>query len=205
MTATRDIRTTTARRADLEAIGSTLAQAFQDDPVFGWVVPEPEGRRAKLPAVFRVFAGEFLLHGWSRLASDGVGVSLAAPAGVDPIAADVAESFGEQLAEALGGGRDAERAGELAALLEERHPVEPCAYLQFLGVLPDRHGQGVGSALLAELLGWCDEGGVPAYLEATSPDNRRLYERHGFGVTGEVSLPGGPPLWPMWREPQSVA
>lgn len=205
MTATRNLRTTTAGWADLEAIESTLAQAFQDDPVFGWVVPEPEGRRAKLPAVFRVFASEFLPHGWSHLASDGVGVSLAAPAGVDPVAAEAAETFGEQLAEALDGGRDAERAGELAALLEERHPVEPCAYLQFLGVLPEWHGQGVGSALLAELLSRCDQGGVPAYLEATSPDNRRLYERHGFGVTGEISLADGPSLWSMWREPQPVA
>lgn len=47
-----------------------------------------------------------------------------------------------------------------------------------------------------------DQQGVPAYLEATSPDNRRLYERHGFVVTGELSILGGPPVWPMWRGPR---
>jgi hypothetical protein len=44
--------------------------------------------------------------------------------------------------------------------------------------------------------------GTPAYLEASSARNRALYERHGFEVTEELSLPkGGPPIWLMWREP----
>jgi hypothetical protein len=27
-----------------------------------------------------------------------------------------------------------------------------------------------------------------------------LYGRHGFEVTGELVIPGGPRIWPMWRE-----
>lgn len=46
--------------------------------------------------------------------------------------------------------------------------------------------------------------GDAAYLEATSPDNRRLYERHGFEVTGEIVVPDGPTLWAMWRDPQPL-
>ena len=34
---------------------------------------------------------------------------------------------------------------------------------------------------------------------------RRFYERHGFRVTGELSIPrGGPTLWLMWRDPQEA-
>ena len=41
---------------------------------------------------------------------------------------------------------------------------------------------------------------MPAYLEASSPRNRVLYERHGFQVTEQFSLaPASPPLWRMWR------
>jgi len=30
-----------------------------------------------------------------------------------------------------------------------------------------------------------------------------FYERHGFRVIGELSIPGGgPTLWLMWRDPQ---
>ena len=31
---------------------------------------------------------------------------------------------------------------------------------------------------------------------------RRLYARHGFMIAGEIELPDGPSLWPMWREPR---
>jgi predicted GNAT family N-acyltransferase len=55
--------------------------------------------------------------------------------------------------------------------------------------------------LLREVLQRCDRDRTPAYLEATSPENVRLYRRHGFEVTGEICLPDGPSLWPMWRAP----
>lgn len=38
------------------------------------------------------------------------------------------------------------------------------------------------------------------HLEATSPRNRALYERHGFKVTRQFSVgPGSPSAWRMWR------
>lgn len=49
-----------------------------------------------------------------------------------------------------------------------------------------------------------DARGDAAHLEATSPDNRRLYERHGFEVTGEIVVPDGPTLWAMWRDPDPL-
>ena len=44
--------------------------------------------------------------------------------------------------------------------------------------------------------------GIPAYLEASGPDSRRLYLRHGYADYGpRIDLPGGPALYPMWRQP----
>lgn len=69
------------------------------------------------------------------------------------------------------------------------------------------------------LLGICDEPAVsamltaglkqarrlrlPVYLEASTSDNRRLYERMGFQDLGEpIQLPdNGPSLQPMWLVP----
>jgi hypothetical protein len=56
--------------------------------------------------------------------------------------------------------------------------------------------------MLDHMLQRCDREGVRAYLDATSPRNKRLYERHGFRATGEFAPDGGPRLWPMWREPK---
>jgi GNAT superfamily N-acetyltransferase len=76
-------------------------------------------------------------------------------------------------------------------------------YLQFMGVAPAWQGQGLGSALMAPVLARCDREGVRAYLDATSERNKRLYERHGFEAEEPFAPPGGPPLWPMWRQPAS--
>jgi ribosomal protein S18 acetylase RimI-like enzyme len=87
--------------------------------------------------------------------------------------------------------------------LERRHPHHPPSYyLAAVGVEPALHGRGLGSALMEPVLAAADSEGTAAYLEASTVRSRALYERHGFTVTGEIQLPrGGPPVWPMWREP----
>jgi hypothetical protein len=41
---------------------------------------------------------------------------------------------------------------------------------------------------------------APAYLESSNPVNVPYYQRFGFEITGDITLPnGGPKLIPMWR------
>jgi len=57
--------------------------------------------------------------------------------------------------------------------------------------------------LLRDRLTALDEQGVPAYLEASSLDSARLYERLGFRRLAQTTdIPGGPSLYPMWRDPE---
>ena len=88
--------------------------------------------------------------------------------------------------------------------MEGRHPRKPPHwYLAIMGVDPQWQGRGIGSKLMRPALETLDAEGTPAYLEASTPRSRALYERHGFVVTGEFNLPsGGPPLWQMCREPK---
>ena len=89
--------------------------------------------------------------------------------------------------------------------LEGRHPREPHYYLAFIGVEPEWQGRGLGGAVLAPVLERCDAEGMPAFLEASTPRNRALYERHRFTVTEEFTLGrGAPPQWRMWREPRAT-
>lgn len=59
--------------------------------------------------------------------------------------------------------------------------------------------QGHGAALLRAALERSDLDGLPACVEATTPDGRRLYERHGFGTVGVIQAGESPPMWPMLR------
>ena len=64
---------------------------------------------------------------------------------------------------------------------------------------PTKQGHGHGSALLAHALDRCDQDHLPAYLEASSPRNKALYERHGFEEIGVIQAGSSPPMWPMVR------
>lgn len=99
-------------------------------------------------------------------------------------------------------GRRLPRVLRAIAALESNHPKEPHYYLPFVGVDDDWRGRGIGAALLRPILGRCDTARMPAYLEASSPRNVPLYERHGFKVTEEFKIgKDAPPIFRMWRKP----
>jgi GNAT superfamily N-acetyltransferase len=197
---TTPLEVRTASLHDVATIARVLGCAFDDDPVFTWMVPDADDRRAVLPGFFTLFAAAFQRHGHVHRTADGTAAALWAPPGVAPVEEDEADEFGAALEEVCGA--DSERAFAVSALLEEYHPQEPAWYLNFLGVEPAGQGRGIGSALLEHVLKRADRDGSASCLDATSPRNRRFYERHGFTVTTELVVPGGPPMWPMWREPQ---
>jgi hypothetical protein len=41
---------------------------------------------------------------------------------------------------------------------------------------------------------------LPAYLETQREANVPYYNRFGFELQKKVDIPGGPPMWLMWRE-----
>jgi ribosomal protein S18 acetylase RimI-like enzyme len=99
--------------------------------------------------------------------------------------------------------RDFSRTFALFELLDAHHPQEAHYYLQFIGVRPGCQRAGIGSALLRAVLDRCDLDGAAAYLEADDR-SKPLYAKHGFEATGEIRLPSGPKVWPMWRAPRRV-
>ncbi len=187
---------------DARTASRVLARAFQDDPVFEWLLPDPDRRRELLPAVFMAFSELYVPYDESYIAGGGLGAALWVPPGGQPFSDEELDQLGEQLAMTLGD--DADKGNELNAALEEHHPEEPAFYLPFIGVVPEQQGRGLGSRLLERVLVQCDDNGTPAFLDATSPENRRLYERQGFETMAQVDVAHGPTLWTMWREPEGV-
>jgi ribosomal protein S18 acetylase RimI-like enzyme len=196
-TSPTDIRR--ASPSDVPRIAATLSRAFFDDPVFRWAAPDDDRRRELLPAFFAQIAETLQRYDEIHLAGLGAGAALWVPPGGTPVPDDQAEEFGNRMLAIAG--TDAERLFEVSELIDSHHPPGSFYFLQFIGVEPAGQGRGLGSRLLAHTLERCDRERERAYLDATSEDNKRLYERHGFRASGEYAPTGGPPLWPMWREP----
>lgn len=193
----RAVRAATTR--DNDAVATVLAGAFADDPVFTWCIPDPARRSALLPGLFTLFAEAYAPLGAGRVIGNVSGAALWAPPGRQAVPDENADEFVTRIEQVAG--TDTARVVDVVSLLDDHHPRTACYYLNLIGVAPAHRGRGLGSALLEETLRRCDQEHRPAYLEATSPHNRRLYARHGFEVVTEVVVPHGPPLWPMWREP----
>jgi ribosomal protein S18 acetylase RimI-like enzyme len=85
--------------------------------------------------------------------------------------------------------------GEMAA----DHPRDPHWYLPTIGIEPDLHRKGLGSALLTEGLSRCGQEHMPAYLESSNSANAALYQRLGFKALGVIRAGGSPPMVPMLR------
>jgi GNAT superfamily N-acetyltransferase len=191
-----------ARAADVAALAYMLARAFLDDPVAMWSCKPDPLRPAMLERFHATRLRQLLLYDEVWTTENLTCAAMWAPPGRWKLAAreDAA------LARCLLHPRLIARLPLIVTGLvgvQRRHPRPPHWYLAVLGTDPSAQGQGLGSAVLQPVLQQCDADGVCAYLESSKQRNVDFYARHGFRVTGEIRLPRGPAVWPMWREPRA--
>jgi GNAT superfamily N-acetyltransferase len=194
----------TLRRAtakDIPRLRTVLADAFYDDPMLGWLIPDESSRRARLRRFFEIELRHMALprgQVWTTGELSGAALIMAPGAWRAPLRATTLEgrAFWPHLS----------RAARLGMAMERRHGREvrePHYYVRDVGVLPDMQGRGLGSALMRPTLERCDEESLPAYLEASSEHSAALYERLGFQLVRELRVGGSPPLRLMVRPPRS--
>ena len=192
------------KRADVRSLSAVLARAFYDDPVMMFMLPDDKARVKALPRMFATLTRHhFLSRGASEVASRGGTIGAATlwdPPGqrkssrmeglmMMPTMAWIFRSRGRQT-QALG------------KVIEEAHPEEPHWYLMVIGSDPSVRGAGFGQALIRSRLDRCDGESAPAYLEASREELVPYYSRFGFDQIGEIQIPDGPKMWPMWRAPR---
>lgn len=192
-----------ATTGDLPAIGTSLAAAFADDPVWEWLFgPERNGGREAARLFEWVTAGHL---GDASVWTSGGGSATAvwAPPGRHRTPTRRVLGALPRLLAALGP-RGFARLARLGAM-EQIHPAEPHWYLSILGTDPALQGRGLGSAVVAPGLAAADAAGVGCYLESSKESNVPYYRRLGFEVTGTYDIDDGrgPRLWLMWRDARS--
>ena len=187
--------------ADLDALSQVIADAFHDLAPSQWLLADPEERREIFPGYFTLYLEHALASGVVHTTPDRAAAALWIPAG--PGADSPPADYTARLAAITG--RRASRFRAFDATLDRYHPTGiPHHHLAILAVRPGRQGQGIGTALLNAYRQVLDRDATLAYLEASSLRSRSLYLRHGYVPRpgGPFCLPdGGPPMWPMMREP----
>ncbi len=202
MSADLGVRRATA--ADVDQLGRVLARSFFDDPVITWMLPDESRRRRVSELAYRTFLKRIYLPN-NEVYTDArrQGAALWSPPGRWRIPLGAQLRMSPRLVWIFGARRLPEIVRGLN-LIEHEHPdTVPHWHLGILGTDPVAQGHGVGSAVMAPILARCDTEGVPAYLESSKHANIAFYRRHGFEVTDKISLPDGPDLWGMWREPRA--
>jgi len=194
------VRKTTV--ADREKLVAVMARAFDDDPFANWLAVQDK-RRARRIYDFMDVGYRITLPGGELYTTENVeGGAFWSPPGKWKMGllqqlmlfpAMIRTASLRRVPSVIGG----------ITAVEKKHPHEPHYYLLALGVEPDLQGRSIGTQLLAPVLKKCDSDGIPAYLESSKERNLPMYERNGFRVTEQMTVPnGGPPLWLMWREPR---
>ncbi|MFB6610697.1 GNAT family N-acetyltransferase [Agromyces sp. NPDC056379] len=187
------IRARLATSRDAAVIVELCASAFDDDALTGWIHPDQRSRLEILRFMFDASLRE-------AIASGSV-ITAAVPDGI-PLGASIWQHSSSVITSEITG-RDplSQRMRLLQHATDARRPRSPHVYLPSMAVHPARRGSGIGGIMLAAVIDRAETQQLPVYLEASSPDNRRFYLRHGFrdlGTPIRVAT-DAPALQPMWR------
>ena len=198
-----EVQVRKATPADSAALTATMARAFDDDPVINWAAAQDKHRARRVYDMMAMAVNRLTMPFGEVYTTEGIqGGAGWTPPGkwklgmlqqLMLLPAMVKVTTLRRLPAVMGG----------MNAIEKKHPHEPHYYLLGLGVEPDLQGRGLGTQLMAPTLARCDAEGMPAYLESSKEINVPLYERNGFKVTEEFTIPnGGPKVWLMWRDPR---
>lgn len=187
-----------ATAADTPTVCEVLARAFSADPVMQFMFPDPALRQRKLPMLFKLLQGMNLPLGGCEVTSGIEAATIWFPPGKPGIPLwQVLLHLPSFLAiYGIGG---AGRALTLLGAMDKHHPKEPHWYLMVIGTDPAKQGKGFGGIALRHRLAEVDAARLPAYLEASKPENVPIYQNFGFELQGDLQIPGGPVIYPMWR------
>jgi ribosomal protein S18 acetylase RimI-like enzyme len=193
----------------LDNAAKVLAEAFFDYPMFTFYFPNATRRAHQLPWYLRNVLKCALRYGEVWTTPEVAGVLFALPPGHTSLSMREYVRNGFMLTPIVLGLRNYQRSmqcerfvgqAQKELMARQRH-----YYLWGVAVDPSQQARGIGEALLRPFLARSDAEGMPVYLETHDERNVGYYERHGFELLLETSIPKHTlPIWCMRRTPSSV-
>jgi ribosomal protein S18 acetylase RimI-like enzyme len=190
--------------SDIEPASRTLAEAFQDDPLMVYLLPDAEQRRAFLPLSFAALVRNAIGRGEVYATSkDCEGVVALLPPGAREVALMGLIRSGALAAALRMRGGYFRRVWAFhwhTTALCGRHLTLPHWHLEMIGVRPQCQNRGFGSFLMRAMIERLDADGTPCWLNTENEANVAFYQRFGYQTldVGRIS-DSGCTCWIMAR------
>lgn len=192
---------------DLKRAVYVQARAFQNDPLWQYLVPDIHGRQYVLENSFSVFLKVSINNFKAYVVSkpiDGVaiwsspnqkGMNLSGLFGTDLlklVSSRMVFSFFKAL-----------NIFSRSEKMHKKYAPKPHYYLEAIAVLPKSQGKGLASKLIRPFLKKADKELVGVYTETMKAVNVGLYEYFGFQCMEKYQLPNTDlNLWALYRSPK---
>ena len=181
-------------RAEHAQAGGVLGRAFYEDALWAALLPDPEVRRSKLPAMFSgvvkmTAAADGLPERTGGFEAVGLWLRPGRDVGAWAMLRATPAMARWVLRPPFG---DLRRIMAVLGRFEEQRKrlmPDPHWYLMAIGADPAHQGHGHGSTIMRAGISRADREGAPIYLEAESAAIAGFYERHGFDVLCELAIP----------------
>jgi GNAT superfamily N-acetyltransferase len=193
--------------ADVQPAAHVLSQAFANDPLCSYMLPQVKSRVKTLYKFFLVY-GELNIKNnrgygvgdplqgvayWKSSSQENLSISIKSLGRIVPLFLTLyfADYF-----------RGKPVTSQIDAL-HKKYADQPHYYLDNLGVLPAAQGKGFSSKLMRPILNMADAKKVIAYTDTVTRSNVAIYEHFGFQCVEECTVPNtGVTIWALRRPPQ---
>ncbi|MFC8845564.1 MULTISPECIES: GNAT family N-acetyltransferase [unclassified Micromonospora] len=193
------VRIRAARWTDRQAVAALIADAVHPSPFANWLVPDAAQRRRVMTAVVAMWVEHAMFFGDVHL-TDDLTAAIVGFHRYRPIPPPA--NYQTRLVEAAGS--HAERFTALECLIAQQQPTEPHYHLALLAVSPSWQKTGLGSALLGHHRARLDRIDLPSWTTLPA-ETERLLARYGYTLRPPLTLPNGPSLRPMRRNPHHAS
>jgi GNAT superfamily N-acetyltransferase len=194
-------------KADLERAVWVQSSAFQNDPLWRYLFPNPAKRAGKLLDFFKVFLKIYI----RKHAAFGVGdpiQGVAVWSMPNQSGIDYGEFIGFDLLRLVFKGFlfpfiRALRIFGIAEVLQKKHSPKLHYYLNMLAVLPQSQGKGFAAKLIQPFMREAEENFVGVYTDTMNPENVGFYNHLGFACKEKVDVPKTRlNIWALYRQPK---
>ncbi|WP_194821579.1 GNAT family N-acetyltransferase [Micromonospora sp. S-DT3-3-22] len=193
------VRIRAARWTDRQALAALIADTLHPSPLGAWLVPDAAQRRRVLTDVVAVWVEHAMFFGDVHL-TDDLTAAIVGFHRYRPIPPPA--NYPTRLVEAARS--RAERFTALEGLIAQQQPTEPHYHLALLAVSPTRQKAGCGSALLGDHRTRLDRIELPSWTTVPA-EPEHLLARYGYTLRPPLTLPNGPSLRPMRRNPHHAS